>query len=85
LKNESPDLTSILTSNKDPEGIQKGVYTFYILTPHVIHIFTTGVEKNNDAARTSYRSSNRWDSSADIVRTEIRMEEMAKAGAKRQI
>jgi len=26
LKNESPDLTSILTSNKDPEGIQKGVY-----------------------------------------------------------
>jgi len=24
LKNESPDLTSILTSNKDPEGIQKG-------------------------------------------------------------
>jgi len=27
LKNESPDLTSILTSNKDPEGIQKGVYS----------------------------------------------------------
>jgi len=26
LKNESPDSTSILTSNKDPEGIQKGNY-----------------------------------------------------------
>ena len=24
--NETPDSTSILTSNKDPEGIQKGVY-----------------------------------------------------------
>jgi len=60
------------------------VYTFYILTPHVIHIVTTGVERNNDTARASYRSSNRWDSSANIVRTEIRMEEMAKAGAKRQ-
>jgi len=27
LKNETPDSTSILTSNKEPEGIQKGVYT----------------------------------------------------------
>jgi len=27
LKNEFPDLTSILTSNKDPEGNQKGVYS----------------------------------------------------------
>jgi len=26
LKNETPYSTSILTSNKDPEGIQKGVY-----------------------------------------------------------
>jgi len=26
LKNETPDSTSILTSNKEPEGIQKGVY-----------------------------------------------------------
>jgi len=32
LKNESPDLTSILTSNKDPEGIQKGVYTTLVST-----------------------------------------------------
>jgi len=59
------------------------VYTFCILTPHVIHIFTTRVENNNDTARASYRSSNRWDSSADIIRTEIRIEEMTKAGAKR--
>jgi len=60
------------------------VYTFHILTPHIIHIFTTRVEKNNDTARASYRSNNGWDSSADIIRTEIRMEEMTKAGAKRQ-
>jgi len=31
LKNESSDLTSILTSNKDPEGIQKGVYRYVVL------------------------------------------------------
>ena len=42
----------------------------------------TGVEINIYTARASYRSSNRWDSSADI-RTEIRMEKMTKAGAKR--
>ena len=43
-----------------------------------------GVGKNNDTARASYRSGNKWDSSADIIRTEIKMEEMTKAGAKRQ-
>jgi len=26
LKNETPDSTSIFTSNKEPEGIQKGIY-----------------------------------------------------------
>lgn len=60
------------------------MWMYNLALPTTVFLYLpTGVEKNNDTARASYRSSNRWDSSADIIRTEIRMEKMTKAGAKR--
>ena len=39
--------------------------------------FTSGVEQNNADAKRNYFSSSRWNAAADILQTEVRLEQLS--------